>query len=71
MGMKRTFVVYVVLAAGAAFMGAQKANSPYTGTSNPPPDDSITTPDAQATPDAKPSPSHLMATQPAAQPAPG
>ncbi len=71
MGMKRTFVVYVVLAAGAAFMGAQQANSPYTGTSNPPPDDSITTPDAQATPDAKPSPSHPMATQPAAQPAPG
>ncbi|HEY1803474.1 MAG TPA: hypothetical protein VGG45_03245 [Terracidiphilus sp.] len=64
--MKRTFVVYAVLAAGAAFLGAQQANSQYTGTSNPPPDDTITTPDAQAAPEAKPSPNHYPVAQPAA-----
>ncbi len=67
--MKRTVVVYVVLAAGAALLGAQQANqsSPYTGTSNPPPDDTISTPASEPTPQAKPSPSHYTAAQPPAQ----
>ncbi|MGB8029216.1 MAG: hypothetical protein WCF30_06075 [Terracidiphilus sp.] len=71
--MKRTVVVYVVLAATAAVLGAQQASqsSPYTGTSNPPPDDTITTPEAQAAPIAKPSPSHPMVAQPSAQAQPG
>lgn len=68
--MKRIVFVYIVLAASAAFLGAQQASqsSPYTGTSNPPPDDTITTPDAQPAPAAKPSPSHYASDQPSAQP---
>jgi hypothetical protein len=67
--MKRTVFVYVVLAATAALLGAQQANqpSPYAGTSNPPPDDTISTPAPEPTPEAKPSPSHYTAAQPAAQ----
>lgn len=69
--MKRIAFVYVVLAASAAFMGAQQASqsSPYTGTSNPPPDDTISTPAPDAAPEAKPSPSHYAPPQTAA-PAP-
>jgi hypothetical protein len=56
--MKRTIFVCALLAATAAALGAQQAKpSPYQGTSNPPPDDTITTPDAQqAEPPAKPMP---------------
>jgi hypothetical protein len=70
--MKRNIFVSVLLAATAAVLGAQQASQqgPYAGTSNPPPDDTITTPEAQPAPVAKPSPSHPMYAQPAApQPA--
>ena len=67
--MKRIIFVYVVLAASAALLGAQQASqpSPYSGTSNPPPDDTISTPAPEPAPDAKPSPSHYTGAQPAAQ----
>ncbi|MGD1106597.1 MAG: hypothetical protein ABR865_06090 [Terracidiphilus sp.] len=70
--MKRTILVFGVLAAAAALLGAQQASqsSPYQGTSSPPPDDTITTPAPQPEPVAKPSPSHPMVAQPAAQPQP-
>jgi len=67
-------LVYALLAATAVALGAQEANqsNPYQGTSNPPPDDTITTPAPeaapQATPQAKPSPSHRAYAQPAAPP---
>jgi hypothetical protein len=63
-------LVYATLATTAVTLGAQETNQSnrYQGTSNPPPDSTITTqtPDAapQSTPQAKPSPSHY------AQPAP-
>ena len=67
--MKRTVFVYVILAATAALLGAQQASqpSPYTGTSSPPPDDTISTPAPDAAPEAKPSPSHYAPAQPPAQ----
>jgi hypothetical protein len=67
--MKRIVFVYVVLAATAAVLGAQQGSqpSPYAGTSNPPPDDTISTPAPEPAPEAKPSPSHYTAAQPAAQ----
>ena len=70
--MKQTILVFGVLAAAAALMGAQQASqsSPYEGTSSPPPDDTITTPASQPAPVAKPSPSRPMVTEPAAQPQP-
>jgi hypothetical protein len=66
--MKRNIFVYVLFAATAALLGAQQASQPgpYAGTSNPPPDDTITTPEPQLAPVAKPSPSHPMYVQPAA-----
>lgn len=68
--MKRSMLVYALLAATAVALGAQETNqsNPYQGTSNPPPDSTITTPDAAAqpsTPPAKPSPSQYA---PPAQP---
>jgi hypothetical protein len=65
--MKRNIFVYILLAATAAVLGAQQVSQqgPYAGTSNPPPDDTITTPEAQPAPVAKPSPSHPMYAQPA------
>jgi hypothetical protein len=50
--MKRTLLVYALLAASAAFLSAQEASqsSPYTGTSNPPSDTSI--PDSATAPPA-------------------
>jgi hypothetical protein len=67
--MKRTIFVVGVLAAATALLGAQQASqpNPYAGTSNPPPDDTITTPAPETAPVAKPSPSHPMAAQPDAQ----
>lgn len=66
--MKRTMFVYALLAATAVALGAQQASqsNPYQGTSNPPPDDQITTPAPQAPPAAKPSPSHPAYAQPVA-----
>ncbi|MGO8759742.1 MAG: hypothetical protein ACLQG3_16615 [Terracidiphilus sp.] len=66
--MKRTILVSAVLAAAAGVLAAQQASqsNPYQGTSNPPPDTTITTPDAQPTPPAKPSPSRYMNAQPEA-----
>ncbi|MGD0346434.1 MAG: hypothetical protein ABSA85_06735 [Terracidiphilus sp.] len=84
--MKRTILVnglvhglvYALLAATAVALGAQEANqsNPYQGTSNPPPDATITTPaqettpqyTSQAPPQAKPSPSHRAYAPPAAPP---
>ncbi|MGD1063155.1 MAG: hypothetical protein ABR860_07820 [Terracidiphilus sp.] len=72
-------LVYAFLAATAVVLGAQEANqsNPYQGTSNPPPDSTITTPAPEAapqnTPQAKPSPSHYAPPTQAAptpQPAP-
>ncbi len=55
--MKRTIFVYALLAATAAAMAAQsRQTSPYEGTSSPPPDDTITTPEPQAAPIPKPAP---------------
>jgi hypothetical protein len=69
--MKRNIFIYVLLAAMAAVLGAQQASQsgPYAGTSNPPPDDTITTPEAQPAPVAKPSPSHPLSDPMYAQPA--
>lgn len=49
-------------------LAAQQASqpNPYEGTSNPPPDTTITTPAPEPAATEKPSPSHLMNTQPAA-----
>jgi hypothetical protein len=71
--MKRTIFVYGIFAAAAALLGAQQSGQPnsYTGTSTPPPDDTITTPAPETAPVAKPSPSHPMVAQPAAEPQTG
>jgi type IV secretory pathway VirB10-like protein len=76
--MKRTILVNglvcTLLAATAVALGAQEANqsNPYQGTSNPPPDSTITTPAPEAAPQnmpqAKPSPNHYA--QPQAAPPP-
>lgn len=58
--MKRSILVCALFAAVAAALGAQQA-SPYQGTSNPPPDDQITT---SSTPEAKPSAGRPMVAQP-------
>jgi hypothetical protein len=57
--MKPTILVCAFLVVTAAGLGAQEASqsSPYRGTSNPPPDDTITIPDTQPVPAPKPSPS--------------
>ncbi len=86
--MKRTILVnglvhglvYASLAATAVALGAQEANqsNPYQGTSDPPPDSSITTPAPEIAPQnasqAKPSPSHYAQPSsnvaPMSQPAP-
>ena len=72
--MKRTIFVYALLAATAAVLAAQASQtSPYEGTSNPPPDDTITTPEPQPAPAPKPAPGkpanvQSAQQQPAAQP---
>jgi hypothetical protein len=76
--MKRAIIVNgfvcTLLATTAIALGAQEANQPnrYQGTSNPPPDSTITTPAPEAAPQntspAKPSPSHYA--QPQAAPPP-
>jgi hypothetical protein len=69
-------LVYALLAATAVALGAQEANqsNQYQGTSNPPPDDTITTPAPEAAPQSKPSPSRYAQppsnVAPTAQPAP-
>ncbi len=70
--MTRTILAYALFAATAAALGAQQSSqsNPYEGTSNPPPDSSITTPAPQPAPTPKPSPSQPMYTQPAARPQP-
>ena len=57
--MKRTIFVYALFGRNAAALGAQQASqsNPYEGTSNPPPDDTITTPRARP----RLSPSHRPA----------
>jgi hypothetical protein len=56
--MKRLFLVFALMAATTAAMGAQQAgqSDPYQGTSNPPPDDTIVT-STPPVPTPKPSPS--------------
>ena len=75
--MKRTILPIALLAFAAVALGAQETSqsNPYQGTSNPPPDDTITTQAPENAPAAKPSPSHRYVaprsyTAPAAQPAP-
>jgi hypothetical protein len=72
--MMRNVFLYVMFAVTAAALGAQEASqpNPYQGTSNPPPDDTITTAAPQAPVELKPSPSQPMYAQPdaAAQPQP-
>ena len=69
-------LVYASLAATAVALGAQEANqsNPYQGTSNPPPDSTITTPAPEAapqsSPQAKPSPSHYAPPPTQAAPTP-
>ncbi len=75
--MKRTILVNVLFAGSVVGLAAQQASqsSPYEGTSNPPPDSTITMPAPEPAPELapKPSPSHLADTQSAvpAQPAAG
>lgn len=67
--MKRTIFMYALLAATAAALAAQASQpSPYEGTSNPPPDDTITTPAPQPAPAPKPAAGKPAYAQPAAQP---
>jgi hypothetical protein len=67
--MKRTIFVYTLLAAIAAALGAQASQpSPYEGTSSPPPDDTITTPEPQSAPLTKPSAGKPAYAQPNARP---
>ncbi len=70
--MKRTIFVYALLAATAAALVAQaRQTGPYEGTSNPPPDETITTPEPQAAPIPKPAPGKPAYAQSAQQqPAP-
>ncbi len=74
--MKRTTfafgLVCALLVATPVALGAQEKNQPdpHQGISNPPPDDTITTPAPEAASAAKPSPSHRASTAPAPQPAP-
>lgn len=73
-------LVCALMAATAVALGAQEANqsNPYQGTSNPPPDSTITTPAPEAAPQytsqAKPSPSRYgqppVTVAPMSQPAP-
>jgi hypothetical protein len=69
--MSRTVLVCALMAATAAALGAQQTSpsAPYEGTSNPPPNETITTPTPEAQPvvAAKPSPAHQYSV-PAAQP---
>lgn len=57
----RTLFVYALFAGSVAGLAAQQASqqNPYEGTSNPPPDTTITTPAPEQPPIPKPSPSHL------------
>lgn len=63
--LNRSFFICALLLAASAALGAQQ-NDQYQGTSNPPPDDTIVTP-APAAPVVlpKPSPAHVMESQPA------
>lgn len=69
--MKRPLIFCALFLGTAAFLAAQQSNAPsqYQGVSNPPPDDTITTPAPQPPPQRKPSPAHAMNPAPA-QPAP-
>ena len=60
---------FFALAATALVAQDQSQSSPYQGTSNPPPDDTIITSEQQA-PIPKPPAGHPMQQAPAAQPAP-
>jgi hypothetical protein len=64
--MKRTLLPIALLAFAAVALGAQETSqsNPYQGTSNPPPDNTITTPAPENAPAAKPSPSHRYVTPP-------
>ncbi len=65
--MTRNILVYALLAGTAASLAAQQASqNPYQGTSNPPPDTMITTPEPEPAPvpQVKPSPSQPAYAQP-------
>jgi hypothetical protein len=65
-GMKRTIFVFAAFVVTVAALGAQETRqpNPFQGTSNPPPDDTITTAAPEAPPALKPSPSVPMYAQP-------
>jgi hypothetical protein len=70
--MERSVWVCTLLLGTAAALSAQQMNSsnPYQGTSEPPPDSTISVPNPdppQVTPPAKPSPAHRMMSAPATQ----
>lgn len=80
--MKRSMIVYALLLGTAAALMTQSAaliaqqsnaSGQYQGVSNPPPDDTITTPAPQSQPpaQAKPAPGKPMNAAPSAAPAPG
>lgn len=78
--MKRSPFVCALLLATAAALLTQAAqltaqqsgnSSQYTGVSNPPPDDTITTPKPDPVPQAKPAPGKPMNAAPSPAPAPG
>jgi len=66
--MKQNILLYALLAGTAVSLAAQQASqaNPYEGTSNPPPDTTITTPVPEQPLVAKPSPSQRVEVQPAA-----
>lgn len=73
--MNRPLLAFAFFAVAAAALAAQQASqSPYSGVSNPPPDDTIVTDMQQDQPQAKPPASHpaqqSAAVAPPAQPAP-
>ncbi len=66
--MKRTFFLCALLAATAAVLSSQSSQQgPYEGTSNPPPDDTITMPAPQPEPLPKPAAGKPAYAQPATQ----
>lgn len=68
--MKRPMLLCALIFGTAAALSAQQAGSnPYEGVSNPPPDDTITTPAPPPAPKAKPAPGTPLSAAPAATPA--
>ncbi len=67
--MKRPLYICALLLGATTVLAAQQtsAPNPYEGVSNPPPDDTITTPVPEPPPQPKPSPAKVMSPAPAMQ----